>query len=766
MKHKNNTGAIRFWGISLFLVLWAWPLLTAAQPPAGIRLRAKTTGKSSGEVAVYHLKNKTNAPITATFGPFIIQKKARLQPLYLSQATATIPPKSRLSITATGACIDFSRPLPPAGARLSFPRHFFTVDEMTPIGPATSLIGQDGVSLVPEGHDGIVLTFPGITKTFPYRISPRANPGLFYSYVLAVEEAFGETYPVLKAQGNIETVFSFDPVLEENLLRQVLTWAITSELSSQDYGPEVLVEQIARVYAETYDIHVKDIPESVTQAVEGNSYNIWAEVFAIGEAAKLIQPSDSVNLYNFRDLIRDISKLDPRDSLFIEKVIGLLGRANTLGLPDTQKQEAVSLLRAKTDAFTQEQIKALEQASLADPEFFSKIHELHTLAEFLALLQEEGKYELLPYSTWQRLAEVLRRRALEWTEREISRLSPDAGDFIDQWFGLRGLIELILSGFRIPGPDGKDIVPVMSEADLSRLSNLLEAKRKENERLHPEAWEASKPLRPGSDAYWDFWLLSRKENGFCCEKSGQVTFTDSILCVLLQGAFHGRDWEAAKANCKPWFTPSVKLVELEEYITEDGQIVVKGQIAGAFGKITKLYLRLTHYPTDTSAADSKTRFIEIPFDSLTGRFVLPLTKLELAGRYTKGVYVFYTTIPGLQNMAMEDIYENEWPPEWEKEGISEEYGLSWERFRVQLKEGQYAETERSIFIDGQEVQVIGFDEKGRVILEFAGERYLLGPGESLYLPGTRLRAVSVDPKTGKITFSMDDENWMKELSGK
>ncbi len=418
MKHKNNTGAIRFWGISLFLALWAWPLLTAAQLPAGIRLRAKTTGKSSGEVAVYHLKNRTNAPITATLGPFIIQKKPRLQPLYLSQAAATIPPGSRLSITATGACIDFSRPLPPAGARLSYPRHFFTVDEMLPIGPTTSLAGQAGVTLVPEGHDGITLTFPGTTEIFPYRISPDANPGLFYSYVFAVEEAFGETFPLLKAQGSIETVFSFDPVLEENLLRQVLTWAITSELSGQDYGPDVLTEQIARVYAETYEIDVKDIPESVSREVEGNSYNIWEEVFALGEGAKLLKAPDSVNVYGFRDLIRDISKLDPRDSLFIDKVI-----------------------------------------------------------------------------------------------------------------------ELILSGFRIPGPDGKDIAPVMSEADLSRLSSLLEAKRKENERLHPEVWEASKPLRPGSDKYWEFWLLSRKDNGFCCEKSGKITFSmdDENWMIELSG---------------------------------------------------------------------------------------------------------------------------------------------------------------------------------------------------------------------------------------
>jgi len=317
MKTKHFT-------LTLFLGLLAGSIPVWSQVPfqdahPGLEATATGTGRTTGHIADLTLNNTTSEPMDTEIGPLVIPSDGKFQGYVVNDTyPVEIPAFGSATLPLYGYCTDIFKLALPEGAGAADAGTWISVTGPAAVpGPSWNLVSL-GYELVSSWEEEtIVLTYPGTTIPFTYRIDTEEHLETVGSMLVEVVNMIEESYDRWVATEEEITVFEEMTETEQrSTVVQHVFWYYTSVLRGERYDKTWLTRVITDETEIVTNTTVEHYTPITVTLIEQEVTNVWNVILLIGTDAKILKETEteegSWGVHYQEWVLEELQGIDPR----------------------------------------------------------------------------------------------------------------------------------------------------------------------------------------------------------------------------------------------------------------------------------------------------------------------------------------------------------------------------------------------------------------------------------------------------------------------
>lgn len=282
---------------SLFFSVYLLPAQTPFQDAhPGLEAHASWTGRTTGHIIDLYCYNSTGEDLETEIGPLAIPSDGEFQGYVVNDVyPVTVPAFGYVVVEMEGYCIDHTRPAKPAGS-IGFPREGWVVVDFPAAvpGPGDNLISEGYESYSVTEEIEMILTYPGTTNAFTYRIDIDEYITTTGPVLVEVVNRIEEAYDEWLEREEVSTA-TVREVMEETEMRstivQYVFWYYTSILRGETLTEEAFTEMIVEETEVVVNTSSEYFTEATVTAVREEARSVWEVVTLIGPEAKIMRDS-------------------------------------------------------------------------------------------------------------------------------------------------------------------------------------------------------------------------------------------------------------------------------------------------------------------------------------------------------------------------------------------------------------------------------------------------------------------------------------------
>lgn len=283
-------------------LLWTIFLCVSVLPlHAQWRVRAVSTGRTTGHIADLHLKNGSDRPRTFVPSAWLIPPKGPYQGyVLLPEESEPIVVQAGASVVwplREGYCTDIHRPPVPEGKTLPPFEQWVALDELPPwTGAGGQAESVPWVPLPSPSRGAWRAADPATGRPLRHGIdfnrSFREAAPLLSAALQAIRAAVDEMY---RSGGVPPTPFAAEPAREREALIQQTFWRFTSLLHphDEDYARSHFARRIRAQYAHVTGKEVEEAADPEQRQLQAGIDAFWSSFEVVGMQAKVLAPAQA-----------------------------------------------------------------------------------------------------------------------------------------------------------------------------------------------------------------------------------------------------------------------------------------------------------------------------------------------------------------------------------------------------------------------------------------------------------------------------------------